>query len=389
MNQSIDSEIRVKLLDHDINIPEQCRKRIEETLHGLPEKGNTKWYMQFRFAAAITVAFILMTSITVYAAIDYVRQRMESLSEEEKDSYYEGIQSSPANADSYSREFTDKENESIKELRAKYESGIFPAQKLPVVKTQSEADGSQEFYFVEDTSLFVLPSRELTEEEILEMIDFYYSRDYSLREKVKEEDIVTVSPKEFIEKGGMDEQKAIEMAKADIENVYGIDCEELELSIAYDNSGVRGNIYAVTVTDNETMSDYTVFLDADAETATEIFISKQSSYVGEGIKVDQAKFTARYEDALELLTRWKGTDLPIARATCEYNYNSEDCLEYGLVNYLFEMEDGTGYVLYYSCVNNMFFQMYRIDFAEYRQRIDQNKGKKQEKGIERKIIELQ
>jgi hypothetical protein len=49
-------------------------------------------------------------------------------------------------------------------------------------------------------------------DEILEMIDFYYCRDYSLTEKAKE-NIVTVSPDKFVEKGGMDEQKAIEMAK--------------------------------------------------------------------------------------------------------------------------------------------------------------------------------
>ena len=388
MNQNIDSKIRIKLLDNDINIPDECRERINEIIRDLPDKENEKKHIRFRPAAAIVIVCLLMSSITVFAAIDYVRQRMESLSEEEKDSYYEGLQNSSANADSYSREFTDNENKRIEELRAKYEDGIFPAQKLPVFKTQSEADGSTEFYFVEDASLFVLPSRELSEEEILEMIDFYFSRDYSLTEKVKE-NIVTVSPDEFIEKGGMDEQKAIEMAKEDIKKAYGIDCEEFEASAAYDNFGVNKNIYAVSMNENGDVS-YGVFIDADTESVTDIFLNmEQSSNIAEGIEVDQAKFTARYEDALELLTRWKGIDLPIVRGTCEYNYNSDNCLDYGIVNYLFEMEDGTGYVLQYSCINDMFFKIFVTDYDKYRQHITQNVDKIKERGIERKIIKMQ
>ncbi len=387
MNQNIDSKIRMRLLDNDINIPEGCRKRIDETIQGLPDKVSTKWHMQFRPTAAIVVVFLLMSSITVYAAIDYIRQRMESLSEEVKDSYYEGLQNSPANADSYSREFTDNEKERIEELRAKYENGIFPAQKLPVIKTQSDADISTEFYFVEDTSLFVLPLRELTEDEILEMIDFYYCRDYSLTEKAKE-NIVTVSPDKFVENGGMDEQKAIEMAKADIGNVYGIDWEEFEISVAYNDFEGNGNVYVVTMTDKETRTNYGVSIDANQELVTDIFNMKQSSNIAEGIEVDQEKYTNKYEDALDILKKWKGIDLQFIQSTYEYNYNSDNCLEYGMVSYSFEMKDGTGYVLYYSCVNDVFFEIFMTDYDEYRQRIDQDEGKRQERGIDRKVIQM-
>ncbi len=388
MTQYIDNKIRTILLDNDITIPDQCRRRMNEIIYGLPDKVHKKLQVQFWPKVAIAAVCLMISSITVFAAVDYVRQRMESLSEEEKDSYYEGVQSSPANADSYSREFSDNEKEKMKELRANYENGVFPAQKLSIVKTQSDADGSKELYFVEDTSLFVLPARELTEEEMLEIIDFYYCRDFSLTEKVKE-NIVTVSPDEFVEKGGMDEEKAIEMAKADIKKVYGIDFEEAEISVAYNDLEGNGNVYAVTMTDNETMSNYGVSIDADQELVTELFNMKQSNNYTDGIEVDQTKFTAKFEDALNILKKWKGEDLPIIQATCEYNYNSDDCLEHGMVSYLFEMEDGTGYVFYYSCVNDVFFDIYMTDYDQNRQRIDQNSAKKREKGIDRKIIQMQ
>jgi hypothetical protein len=387
MNLNIDDTIRTVLLENDITIPEKCRKKLDDTILGLPDKVNKIRSITFWPKVAIVLVCLMISSITVFAAVDYVRQRMESLTKEEKDSYYEGVQNSPANADSYSREFTDNEKAKMEELRAKYVNGVFPAQKLSIVKTQSDADDSMEFYFVEDASLFVLPTRELTEEEILEIIDFYYSRDYSLTKKAKE-NIVTVSPDEFIEKGGMDEDKAIEMALLDIQNVYGLDFEDSQISVEYNDVGGIGNIYYVTMTDSETLVKYGASIDADQELVTQLFNMKQSSDITDGVAVDEAKFTAKYDDALDMLKKWKGEDVSITRATCEYNYNSDDCLEHGMVSYLFEMEDGTGYVFYYSCTNESFFQIFMTDYDQYRQRVDQDDDKRQKRGIVRKIIQM-
>lgn len=385
MNQNIDDTIRTILLENDITVPEKCRKRLNNTIIGLPDKVNKIRSTTFWPKVAIALVCLMISSISVFAAVDYVRQRMESLTKEEKDSYYEGVQNSPANADSYSREFTDNEKAKMEALRAKYENGEFPEQKLPIVKTQSDADGSKEFYFVEDASLFILPTRELTEEEMLEIIDFYYSRDYSLNEKAKE-NIVTVSPDEFIEKGGMDEEKAIEMARVDINNVYGKDFEESQITVEYNKGG--GNIYYVTMTDSESLVKYGVSIDADQELVTQLFNMKQSSDITDGVTVDEAKFRAKYDDALEMLKKWKGEDVSVSRATCEYNYNSDDCLEHGMVSYLFEMKDGTGYVFYYSCANELFFQIFMTDYKQYRQRVDRDEDKRKKRGIHRKIIQM-
>jgi hypothetical protein len=386
MNRKIDREIRMRLLEHDITIPDTCSNRIDETIHGLPDIEINKSHLKLRAILVIAAVCILGSTITAFAAIDYVRNRMENLTEEEKNSYNEGLESSPANADSYSRELSDNEKQRVEELRVKYENGTFPAQKLPVFRTQSEADGSTEFYFVEDTSLFVLPSRELTEEEILEAIDFYYSRDYSLNEKVKENH--WACPRDFIDQGGMDEQKAIEMAKTDIGNIYGLVCENFEASVAFQDFEDNEYVYAVTLTDPGTMRKYNTFIDADQEVVTEL-TTFEGGEIDKEIKVDQEKFTAMYEEALDVLKKWKGTELPIKQSTCEYNYNSDNYLENGLVNYLFEMEDGNGYVLQYSCAMDLFFNIFTTNYEEYRQLIDMKLEKKKEKDISRKIIEMQ
>ena len=384
MYQDIDSKIRLKLLAQDITLPDECQKRINKTIKGLPDYEIKKVHLRFRPIIVIVAVCLVMSSITVFAAIDYIRQRMESLSEEEKESYYEGVQNSQADADSYSREFTDSEKERIEELRAKYNNGLYPAQKLPVVKTKADADSKAELYFVEDTSLFVLPARELTEEEILKVIDFYYSRDFSLMEKVKENK-VTVSPKEFVEKGGMTEQEIIELAKGDIKKVYGIDCVGFEVSVEY--LEFTESTYYVDFKDKNTKSSYGITFDADKKIAEELHHTQSIDQAE--IKVDQEKLKAKYEIALDMLKKWRGNDLKIVRSTCEYNYNSNDCMEHGMASYMFEMEDGTGYVMYYSCASDVFFNIFMTDYDEYRQRVNQNNEIRKEKGIIRKIIEMQ
>jgi anti-sigma28 factor (negative regulator of flagellin synthesis) len=389
MNQDIDLKIRSILLENDINITDRCRNRIDDTINGLHDKDIQKWYRKLRPAAAIAVVCLLMTSVTVVAAINYVRQRMENLSQEEIDSYNTGLQDSAANADSYSRQLTDYEKERMEELKTEYENGTFPVQTLTIVETKADAESGVEFYFVEDTSLFVLPSRELTEEEMLEIIDFYYSRDYSLTEKSEQENTVIDTPKELIENGGIDEDKAIEMAKAEVWNIYGIDCKEYETTVEYDDAGGYGNIYRVDITDKETKSDYRVTIDADLKLVTEVYYTQENDYFDTGIKVDQDKYIEKYEDALNILTKGMGIEIPMLQSTCEYNYNSEGVLERGVVSYLFEMEDGTGYVMKYNCVTDVFFNIIMTDYNAYRKVMDQNDSKRKERGLERAIIQMQ
>lgn len=389
MNPNIDGKIKTILLENDIDLTHKCRERIAETIHMLPDKEEHKRRIKFRLAAVIAVACLFLTSITVAAAINYVRQRMESLSEDEKDSYYKGLQESTANADGYSRELTDHEKEKMEELKEKYKNGTFPVQTLTRVKTQTDADDITEFYFVEDSSLFVLPSRQLTDEEMLEMIDFYYSRDYSLAEKVEQEKTDIDNTQGLMENAEMNENEAIEIAKEEVKKIYGTDCKDYNITADYDDAGGYGSMYRVEITDKKSMSNYNVTVDADKKIVTEVYYTPESDHFDTGMKVDKDKFVAKYEDALDILTKRMGIDLPILQSTCEYNYNSEGFLERGVVSYLFEMEDGTGYVLKYNFTSDVFFDIFTTDYEAYRKAMDQNKSNRQKRGLEREIIQRQ
>ena len=73
----------------------------------------------------------------VYAAISHVQQRMESLSEEEKENLAE--EAKYANADVFSRELTGEERIRLNELLERYQTeGLFPEREVLEVSDVDE-----------------------------------------------------------------------------------------------------------------------------------------------------------------------------------------------------------------------------------------------------------
>lgn len=394
MNQTIDEKIRVILVDNDIDIPKECLKRMDDTISGLSynskQMGKHKWQRKLRYVAAVLIC-LFMTSITAFAAVDYIKKRMENLTKEEKDDYYQGLQNSTAGADSFSRELTETENAKMEELKVKYKNGQFPAKSLTIVKTQGDTDKRAEFYFVEDKSLFVMPSRELTEEEMLEMIDFYYCRDYSLMEKTKQENKSEVNSDKAVkniskDKNSKDDDKAMELAKKVVSDIYGVNCEGFDNAIEYDD---KRDVYTVTMKDSNRMLNYCVTLDSSKKEVLEINLIQKDDYSVFGISADRKKIIAKYKDALDIVTLKLKITKPIIKSTCEYNVCKDETLARGFVSYLFEMEDGTGYVVKYSCAYDAFYDIFETDYNKFRQTIDHNESYRKKSGLEREIIQME
>ncbi|MDE5717617.1 MAG: hypothetical protein K2I53_08405, partial [Lachnospiraceae bacterium] len=143
-----------------------------------------------RTAAAVTVCILTVSalSVPVRAVVEsLVRERMESLPEEEVAEIALQTQKQHVEADGTTREYTEGEKERRGKLYAQYLDGLFPTGELTQVDSEEEA-GKHEFCFLTTTSVFYLPmNRELTDEEILEQIDFQQKRDYALQEQHAEE----------------------------------------------------------------------------------------------------------------------------------------------------------------------------------------------------------
>ena len=177
-------------------VPESLDAKVENILDGLEtEKKDSKntdgkrvnqtvRHYGFRRIVIPAAACLLLASVTVTASGLY-RARMESMNHEKLETYFSGLQEADVAADSYSRPLTDGEKNRLEELRQAYlEEGYFPQKELAMLDSPEKCKKGVAFYAAR--SIFFLPEEEMTDEELLELIDFREKRDYSLA-KITEE----------------------------------------------------------------------------------------------------------------------------------------------------------------------------------------------------------
>ena len=192
----IDRKIRKMAESERMAVPESLNTTVENILEGLkPENADNKnadgkranqtvRYYGFRRIVIPAAACLLLTSVTVTASGLY-RARMESMNHEKLETYFSGLQEADVAADSYSRPLTDGEKNRLEELRQAYlEEGYFPKKELTMLDSPEKYKKGVAFYAARST--FFLPEEEMTDEELLELIDFREKRDYSLA-KITEE----------------------------------------------------------------------------------------------------------------------------------------------------------------------------------------------------------
>jgi len=176
--------------------------------------------------AAIAVMIVGVGGVAVHAVVgDLAKKRMESMPEETKETLLDDIDAAEVDADTYSREMTDRERERKKELTIAYNKGQFPEGELKKVEDSSQID-KDTLCYVPSSGYMHLPDRELTDEEILQIIEYYEKMDFVLQERYEEEneDVVKKQKKlkEKVEaEGGISEKEAIKKAEKYLDEVFG------------------------------------------------------------------------------------------------------------------------------------------------------------------------
>ena len=311
-------------------------------------------------AVAVCVLAVGILSVPVRAVvISLVRERMESLPEEEVAQIAEQIQNQQAEANSSTREYTEGEKTRRGELYAQYMNGLFPTGELTMVDSEEEAEG-HEFCFLTTTGVFYLPvDRELTDEEILQKIDFERKQDYALQEQNAEELVEREAAekeqiKEVIASGGITEEQAVETATNYLQQVFGLDGSGMELNHYYNESDVEpvidADTYCVNWSDYGNYRYYYFHIDASDGTLRSLSYShdiQEAEAVRPAIleapgKIADIKRQAQdfLEEKLEIRGSYK-------EVKSYYRVNVTDETVSRLVDVLFVGEDGASYLV--SC----------------------------------------
>lgn len=251
------------------------KEKQRQMIMEIQEKKRPHGYAKiFRAAAAFTVCILAIgfLSVPVRALVNsLVQERMESLPKEELEQIAEQMQEQSTEANSSTREYTEGEKERRGELYAQYLNGLFPVGELTQVDSEEEAE-EYEFCFLKTTGVFYLPmNRELTDEEILEKIDFEKKCDYALQEQHAEEIAERKAAEkeqiqEVVASGGITEEKAVETATGYLEQIFGVNGDDMELYHYYNEPDAEpaniSNTYCVNWSNMGNYSYYYFWIDA-------------------------------------------------------------------------------------------------------------------------------
>ena len=245
----IDRKIRKMAEAERMAVPESLDAKVENILDGLEtEKKDSKntdgkrvnqtvRHYGFRRIVIPAAACLLLASITVTASGLY-RARMESMNHEKLETYFSGLQDADVAADSYSRPLTDGEKNRLEELRQAYlEEGYFPQKELAMLDSPEKYKKGVAFYAARST--FFLPEEEMTDEELLELIDFREKRDYSLAkitEEIKAGDYEYVKTEDSALPGDMSQESGSQLTQdaGEASVVPGADTAAQEWQVAYE-----------------------------------------------------------------------------------------------------------------------------------------------------------
>lgn len=213
-------------------------------------------------AAAAVVAAVLVMAVPVRALVaSLVQERMEKMPEEERTEFVEQVKEQQTEAGSYSRAYTEAEKARYAALAEQYRKGVFPEGSLVQVQDDQEAS-EYELCFISSTGTFSLPERELTDEELLEIIDFILKREYAYTQYYEEEHRQEIEQEkkqerekiaDNIESGGITRETAVETATAALHEIYGVTGEGMDFNCYYSEGEEGGRFkeacYSVNWTD--------------------------------------------------------------------------------------------------------------------------------------------
>lgn len=216
------SGIKVRRTMEQIHISEEMQEQVIRNVQNKMENGKRRAERRKKLTAAAAILLAVgLVGIPAQALVrSFVMERMEAMPEREVTDMVRVVYERKAEADSFSREYTDSEKERFAKLWLSYEDGVFPKGTLSLVETEAEMQEGV-FCYVIETGYFNLPEREMTDEELLQIIDFNKVRNYALSQTKAGQEArgEYLEKQELMERkvaaeGGIDRVKALEAATA-------------------------------------------------------------------------------------------------------------------------------------------------------------------------------
>ncbi len=226
-------------------------------------------------AVAAAAAFVLIAGAVIPSQAglrNFVKDRLENMPKQELEAVNQMVQSqNNAEADSFSREYSKEEIKRMQQLQEAYQNGRFPQQTITFTDSVGQIPDDL-LRYDPDTNFLYLPDRVLTDEELLQIIDFNYTRDYAVsqgtaaQEARKEWEEKEESLKAKVQKEGwITEKEALQAAEVYLQTEFGLSAEGMETYVFLDEPKTGLFIYHVSYQTEDDISIYAYGIDLNAE----------------------------------------------------------------------------------------------------------------------------
>lgn len=370
-----------------INSVEEGYKRMQN------KKRKNRGFMGRKAAAAVGIVVLGCAAVIPVKAFvtSLVQERMEQVPAKELEEVESVMDAQEVNADTFSREYTDTEKERYGNLYRAYLQGTFPQGALK--QEQSKTEGLEDMlYYAKDTSTFYLPGRELTDEELLQIIEFNTKRDYALEQRTQP---VEMPPEEkqareqIAGSGGITEEKAIELGAGWLHNLYGVSEQGMELNHYLDTQygADEKTVYAVNFSVRST-EYYYFYFDTQDGSLLKAFSSLASDLDAEAVSTAamEEKIEKMCETAKTVLAERLHKEADYEKIVCAYRDEDGYLGSINRVSFIFVNKDGSACKITMNADREVFLDYEFIeDYAAYTRRQEEaitarNKNPNKRKG---------
>lgn len=226
-------------------------------------------------AVAAAAVFVLIAGAVIPSQAGlrhFVKDRLENMPKQELEAVNQMVQSqNNAEVDSFSRDYSKEEIKRMQQLQEAYQNGRFPQQTITFTDSVGQIPDDL-LRYDPDTNFLYLPDRMLTDEELLQIIDFNYTRDYAVsqgtaaQEARKEWEEKEESLKAKVQKEGwITEKEALQAAEVYLQTEFGLSAEGMIADVFLDEPKTGLFIYHVSYQTEDDISTYAYGIDLNAE----------------------------------------------------------------------------------------------------------------------------
>ena len=354
--KSIESDKKIDALLYDL-----FGKEINEVrgVHFNPRK----------WVVACIIVLVLGLPVSVNAVIDFIGRRMEQISEEEQlDLYKEQQIHTSEEAFCYSRELSGEEKNKYEELLNMYEKeGLFPESEL---KRTNKLIGEYDYpvYIISERKIF-LPNRNLGDEELLQIIDFYHIVDESLHNVTNDfisneeiENEIPVSDDKL-------ENTIIESSNAYLSGILqNNDFYQYETNVVYWDGEDNANCMYIVDYILNGESQYQVKIEPKSYDFLGFSINNEDILQHKGINQEDIDFNMIENKVADIGSKISNVEYDKEKSFVEYKVNRDGDIPSGNIRVYYALSNGDGYCFRYDLDAEQIWYIYYVkDLQQYKQ----------------------